>query len=508
MLMAKSRTQNAILNSLYGIASALTMIILNFAVRYFLVKSLGDEYYGLHSFFQSITNLFAMLELGISSAVIIHLYEPVKNEAYEEIKEIMSFYRGVYIKIAIIFSVVTFIFGISLLPFVVHTTIDRVYVIGYYLVFSSSFTFDFLTYHKRSILFADQKNRISSLYTMLAELFFRGLQIVCLLIYPSYILFLILFIAEKLVSNVLCNKYVVKHYPYLVRYKHLKIEEKLRQGIIDTIKPLFVFQIATTIQGAIPSVLISILMGNISIVGYYANYQLVSSTMALLYSHLGGAFTTSFGNLAVNRDIEAMENAYKKTAFLTNSIAIILFVGYISCIQDFIAMIFGNHFLLPIKSVIVIGFLMIVSLFNVPMISIQNAMGLHRLDVRYMVFQAFLSTVLGFIGGKYFGMEGLFIGLLIPSAIFTIFVKGTIISKYVFEWTKWQFLIYIIKDIVKLLLVGTAGYLMSTLVSTDYYLLNILIKGMLAVIIGTILLVCMSIGNPYLKSIVKTIYKK
>lgn len=90
----------------------------------------------------------------------------------------------------------------------------------------------------------------------------------------------------------------------------------------------------------------------------------------------------------------------------------------------------------------------------------------------------------------------------------TILVKGTIISMYVFEWTKWQFLIYIFKDIVKLLFVGTAGYLMSTLVSTDYYLLNILIKGMLAVIIGTILLVCMSIGNPYLMSIVKTIYKK
>lgn len=324
----------------------------------------------------------------------------------------------------------------------------------------------------------------------------------------SYILFLILFIAEKLVSNALCNKYVVKHYPYLVNYKQLKIGAKLKQGIIDTIKPLFVFQIATTIQGAIPSILISILMGNISIVGYYANYQLVSSTMSLLYSQLGGAFTTSFGNLAVNRNIEAMENAYKKTAFLTNSIAIILFVGYISCIQDFIALIFGNHFLLPIKSVIVIGFLMIVSLFNVPMISIQNAMGLHRLDVRYMVFQAFLSIVLGFIGGKYFGMEGLFIGLLIPSAIFTILVKGTIISKYVFEWTKWQFFIYIIKDIMKLLLVGTAGYLMSTLVSTDNYLLNILIKGMLAVIIGTTLLVIMSIGNPYLKSIVKTIYKR
>ena len=73
MLMAKSRTQNAILNSLYGIASALTMIILNFAVRYFSVKSLGDEYYGLHSFFQSITNLFAMLELGIAVCIMCEL---------------------------------------------------------------------------------------------------------------------------------------------------------------------------------------------------------------------------------------------------------------------------------------------------------------------------------------------------------------------------------------------------------------------------------------------------
>lgn len=506
--MTKTRTQNTILNSLYGIASAVLMIILNFAVRFFLVRTLGDEYYGLHSFFQSITSLFAMLELGISSAVIIHLYEPIKKELYDQIKEIMSFYRHVYIKIAIVFSVATFLFGIYLLPIVVHTTIDMVYVIGYYLAFSSSFTFDFLTYHKRSILFADQKNRISSLYTMLSEIVFRGLQIVCLLIYPSYLLFLILFIAEKLFSNFLCNKYVVKHYPYLLNYEQLKIGANLKHEIIDTIKPLFVFQVSTTIQGAIPSILISILMGNISIVGYYANYQLVSSTMTLIYSQLGGAFTTSFGNLAVNKDKWAMENAYNKTVFLTNSIAILLFSGYICCIQDFIALVFGEHFLLPIKSVIVIGFLMIVSLFSMPMISIQNAMGLHRLDVKYMVFQAILSTIIGFIGGKSFGMEGLFLGLLIPSVVFTIIVKGTIISGYVFDWCKWQFFFYIIKDIIKLILVGIVVYLLSTLVSTDCYLLNMLIKGTLAVFVGTIMIVCMSIGNPCFKLFTRTISKK
>ena len=64
MLMAKSRTQNAILNSLYGIASALTMIILNFAVRYFLVKSLGDEYYGLHRFFSEHYESFRYARVG------------------------------------------------------------------------------------------------------------------------------------------------------------------------------------------------------------------------------------------------------------------------------------------------------------------------------------------------------------------------------------------------------------------------------------------------------------
>lgn len=506
--MSTSRTKNAIFNSLYGMASAILMILLNFAVRYFLVKALGDEYYGLHSFFQSITSLFSVLEMGISSAVIIHLYQPVKNENCEAVKEIMSFYRSVYIKIAVVFASIALLFGLFLLPSVVHTTIDTPRVIVFFIVFSSSFVFNFLTYHKRSLLFADQKNRVSTLYTMLAQVVFRSLQIIGLMYYPSYLLFLLLFSAETLFSNALCNRYVVKHYPYLSNYEHLEITKTFKNEILATIKPLFAFQIATTVQGAIPSFLISILMENISIVGYYANYQLVSSTMILLYSQIGGAFTTSFGNLAVESNTEAMEKAYKKTAFLINSVAMILFVGFICCVQDFIALIFGNSFLLPISSVIVIALIMVVSLFNVPIVSIQNAMGLHRLDVRYMIFQAILSVIFGAIGGSLWGMEGLFIGLLLPLLLFTIFVKGTIISKYVFQWSNWQFIRYISLDISLLLFIGLIGYYISTYVHTERLLLDFLIKGVLSIFIGGTLIALLRYRNPYFRSMLSLLLKR
>ena len=493
--MSLTRTENVIYNTLYGMMSALLMIFLNFAVRYYLVKSLGDEYYGLHSFYQSITNLFTMLEMGISSAVIIHLYEPVKNNSYETIKQIMSFYRIIYRKIALIFSLVTLIFGFTLLPLIVHTGIDTFKVVGFYLLFSASFTVDFMTYHRRSILFADQKNRISSFCTMIAETLCRGTQIICLIVYPSYLLFLILFIVEKLFSNTLCNRYVKRHYPFLINYARLEINKSFKENIINTIKPLFVFQIATTVQGAIPSILISLLLGNISVVGYYANYQLVSSTMILLYSQIGGAFTTSFGNLAVEKNLISMEHAYLKTSFVTNSLAIVLFSGYICCIQDFIQLVFGEHFLLPIPSVIVIALLMYVSLYNVPMVSIQNAMGLHRLDVRFIIIQTVLSAIFGCVGCALWNMEGLFIGLLFPMVIFAVITKGVILSKYVFNWTFKRFVNNIGFDFVKLIIVGVICYHVACYINTSVIMVNFFLKGVISVVLSVAVICGLSYRN-------------
>lgn len=121
----------------------------------------------------------------------------------------------------------------------------------------------------------------------------------------------------------------------------------------------------------------SMLLGNISIVGYYGNYQLVISTVQLLFSQMGSAFTTSFGNLATEKDSNRMYHAYRKSCYVMNSLAFICCAGFIACIQDFIYIVFGSNFVLAFPCVIILIFNMLVYLLDIPIISVQNSMGLH-----------------------------------------------------------------------------------------------------------------------------------
>lgn len=53
----KSRTYNSITNSIWGIASALITVVLNFVVRIVIVRALGEEINGLHNLFQNTINV-------------------------------------------------------------------------------------------------------------------------------------------------------------------------------------------------------------------------------------------------------------------------------------------------------------------------------------------------------------------------------------------------------------------------------------------------------------------
>ena len=75
-----SRTYNTITNSLFGVGASIITVALNFLVRVFLVRELGAEINGLHNLFQSVTNVVALMEMGFSSAMIMHLYKPIKGD--------------------------------------------------------------------------------------------------------------------------------------------------------------------------------------------------------------------------------------------------------------------------------------------------------------------------------------------------------------------------------------------------------------------------------------------
>lgn len=463
----KTRTYNSIVNSLYGIVASIITVALNFVVRVVLVRELGEEINGLHNLFQSITSVMILMEMGISAAMVIHLYEPIKKNNVELICGIMGFYKRIYTGISIAFTAISIIVALFILDSLVTTSIPIGTVRLYFVVYTISFTVNYLTYYKRSILYAEQKNRVAVVFTTLSEIVLRSLQILLLLVYHNYLLFVILTIIEKATSNILCAYYVNKRHPYLRSIKKTNLRKEIKVAIFRTIKPLMVNQTANTIQLASRSILISILLGNVAIVGYYGNYQLLTNIAQMVYAQFGGAFTSSMGNFAVDNNKEMICKVYRKSAFIMNWIACIGCALFIACADDFIYLVFGANFVLDHISVFILSINLGIYLLNIPMISLQNAMGLHKYDASNMVIQAALSVALGYLFGKFFGMPGIFLGLLIPLIIFTLIMKGIIIGGKSLGMSPLVYISFIVHEVMKIVIVLLICNLICSLVGND-----------------------------------------
>lgn len=507
-MKTESRTYNSIINSLFGIAAAIINIILNFIVRIFIVKALGDEINGLHNLFQNTINVMALMETGICSAMIIHLYKPVKEDNKAEIQALMSFYQKIYLAISIIFIVVGLIVDFFFLDKIITTTIKIREVRIYFFFFALSFFINYLTYYKRSLLYAEQKNRISVMATTVSEIIFRTLAVVIAFLTREYFYFLLCIIAEKFFGNLICIIVVNKNHPYLRSLKGIKLEKEKQKAVFNTIKPLLVNQIASTVQKSANSILISILLGSISIVGYYGNYQLVVNTVELLFSQIGSAFTSSFGNLSTSGDKEKMYAVYSKLRFIIMALTIICMAGFLVCIQPFIEFFFSNTFVLSYRVVVILAISLIAYLLGIPAISVQNAMGLHKKDAFLMIIQAISSVILGYILGKFWGMEGILIGLNIPTIIFTLFAKGLIINKVAFDKSNFSYLKTITIEILKCGIIIAVSVLITMFFSTGILLLDILLRGGVSVITSVALLTLFSIRNPYFKELIGSIKRK
>jgi len=497
-----TRTYNAIINSIVGIISSIVTIILNFIVRVTIVHILGDEINGIHSLFQSITNIISLIEAGFSTAMVIHLYKPIKEGNHYTVKAILSFYKKIYTHIALIYIVICLFVNIFLLQFLVKTNIPITQVRIFFLIYTLITPLDYLTCYKISILFAEQKNRVKVVIATLSELVFRTMQIISVIVLRQYYVFLILLIVEKVACNILCAKYISKRHTYLKDKTSALISDNIKKSIFNTVKPIFINNLSSNIQTSAKGVLISILLGNVSNVGYYGNYQLVIACAQQLFSQFGAAITSSFGNLAVENDKYYMYQVYRKITFILNSIAIVFCSGFICCIQIFILIFFGSRFLLSFSNVIILTIGLLIELMKVPIVSIQNAMGLHDKDQIVMVIQAISAVLFGFIFGVNFGMNGILFGLMLPQFLCTLINKGIVINKEAFNSSPIDFICFFFYDILKGIITITSCYFISLFINTGNIIIDLLLKGLISIIVSFICLFLLSFRSKYFKDMV------
>ena len=112
--MKIARTKNATRNIFFGSILKIYQILIPFIMRTAILYLLGVQYLGLGSLFKSILQVLNLAELGVGSAMIYSMYEPIAHDDKKTICALMGLYRKYYR----IIGAVVLLIGLVLLPFI------------------------------------------------------------------------------------------------------------------------------------------------------------------------------------------------------------------------------------------------------------------------------------------------------------------------------------------------------------------------------------------------------
>ncbi len=484
--MVNLRTLNSLKNALGNFANSIVLNLLKFVSRIIFVKVLSEVYLGVNGLLSNVLGILALAELGVGTAINYSLYKPLAENDIEECKSLMKFYRMAYRVIAL----VVLVFGLILLPFLpwfIKDTsgIENLSII--YLIFLANMVIGYLFSYKRTLITADQKNYKITPILIFSNLVMTIGQIIILLVFKNYILYLLVQTACTVLENVLVNRYVTKSYPYLKEINEAKSLEKNDLKEIKTnIKALMFHKIGNYVLTATDNLVISKFIGIVT-VGIYSNYVMIHSAISnFIYTFVSNS-TASFGNLIAEGDKEKRYKVFTEMDFITYCLYGVSAVCLLFTFNPFIEFVFGSKFVLPFTVVLLIMInYYLVGLNQVPII-VQSAAGVYKYDRHVPIIEAALNLTLSVVLVQFMGISGILLGTLI-SYLLPLTIKPFVVFKHVLYKDIKLYFKSFFKQLITLIVSGLIVFLALNFIRVNV-LLQVVINFILSLVIPTVIII-------------------
>ena len=425
------RQKKSFLNISSNFLILLTNTLLSFAVRTVFIKVLGEQYLGVNGLFTNILQVISLAELGIGTAINYALYDPLAKKDYKKVSIIMRFYKKVYETIGTIILIA----GLAIIPFldvmmkdnnVPHT------VIIYLLYLFNTVAMYFISY-KETLIIADQR------YYKLTKIIFSSnvliyiSQIVILITFKSFIIYLLAQILITFIQRVLCNRLITNDYRNNVDFKcKEKISKDELSKITTNVKAMFFHKIGYNIVQGTDNIIISSFI-NVATVGIYGNYlSLTTMINTLLYS-IFTSITSSFGNLAVLEDSDKQENVFNILNFLAFVVFGFATLCFAFLLEPFVTLWIGEKYVLPMQIVLVICINFYINGIKAPLDTVKEASGIYKQDQYVPLCQAGLNIIFSVIFVNLWGLIGVLLGTLVSSLAMPFWNRPYTVYKYAFH---------------------------------------------------------------------------
>lgn len=412
-LNSGTRTENAGKNVLFATFNKLTVIILTFVSRKIFLEYIGIKYLGINSLFSNILTILSLAELGLGTAMNVSLYKPIAENDTKRLSAILYYFRRLYNYIALIIAVLGILL-IPLLPYIVHLEEEVPYLKIYYVLFLANTVTSYLFVYKQAIINADQKNYLINKISIFINVLKVLLQIAVIILCRDYLIYIILNILATLANNIAISVIAVRNYPFIE--KREKITEEDRSIIKENVFSLFLYKVSYCICNGTDNILISILIGTVS-VGLYTNYLTITNSLETFVAILFTSLTASVGNLVTTSGKEKNYQNFKILQMISFWICGVLTVGLFYLTQDFIEIWLGAPYLLEENVLYAIILNVYFSTCMQPVWTYREGTGMYN-QIRYiMLLTAVLNIILSVFLGKIMGLSGIIFATSISKAL-------------------------------------------------------------------------------------------
>lgn len=486
-----SRTFKSTKNAVYAIICQAITLILSFITRALFIDYLSSTYLGLNGVFSNIISFLCLAELGVGNVLLYNLYGPIRNKDHKKVFQVLNLFKKYY-KIISIIILTLGLLAIPIIPFILTGVKFSIEILVIYLLFLCNTVCSYLYAYKMAILTADQKNYIVSGVTVFTTILKEGLQIIVLIIFKNYYLFLIITIVTTILKNILLN---IQSNKILSNYKIKEVEEmdkESKKKIFSDFKDIFMYKVANVAIYSTDNILISSLLSRGTVlVGIYSNYLLITEALNKLISAAFQAFTGSIGNLNSGKNTEKKYDIFNSLSFMAYWIYGVCCTCLLLLINPFINLFAGSEYIFSTIIVIIIIVAFYIDGTFIPVWIFRETAGIFKKSKRGVIILAITNIILSIILGKIFGIAGI-LGATVISRLFTTYwyEPYLIFSKYLNKSFK-EYIFNNIKFLIKNLIVILITYsIFDNIVIASYF--DFIIYGILIFVTANILLLILN----------------
>lgn len=407
------RIRNLFRNSFFSMLSQFALLILGFFSQRAMNLYMGAELVGMNGVISNVINILSVTELGISMAIVYHLYGALARKDEAEIASLMNLYRKAYH----VFAVLVFAAGMAVLPFIHLFMKNNSYSLSYirvlYAMWLVRTVLSYLLTYRKSLLIADQKEYIASITGLILNVV-SYLAIILLVTWEqNYLLALGIGTVTEVVLNIWISWYVEQKYPFLRQRRKEKSTSSLTKRIVRDLKSLFISRISEKMLYCTDNLIISGFIG-VGTVGRYANYCMITQAISNILTILANTIQPTVGDYFTEKNRQRNYEILRQLTFGFFCIASVVSVGLFSLITPFVRDIWlGPSYELGWGITVFCIVVLLVRIMGLPLSLVMGVTGLFEKEKNVGASSALLNLIVSLALVKPYGMAGVLLGTLL-----------------------------------------------------------------------------------------------